>query len=73
MAINCAVAVVDSRGTVSRVYVFGVVYFPLPKGQPKKRGEATVPIRVHLSFAMSAVDPWGDFEVKSLFLPSYLM
>jgi hypothetical protein len=73
MAINCAVAVVDAEGMMSRVYVFGVVYFPLPKGQPK-RGEATaVPIRVHLLFAMSAVDPWGDFEVKSPFLPSYLI
>ncbi len=59
---------------MSRVDVWSCV-FPLPKGQAKaKRGEATaVPIRVYLSFAMSAVDPWGDFEVKSSFLRLYLV
>jgi len=63
-----------TEGTMSRVYVFGVVYSLCPDRLLPKRGEATaVPIRVHLSFAMSAVDPWGDFDVKSPFLPSYLM
>ena len=41
-------------------------------GQSEARPPQSNPC-VYLSFAMSAVDPWGDFEVKSSFLRLYFV